>query len=109
MPAEVETPLFRVVQEAINNIARHAAARNVRIELEFFDYSVKVEVEDDGIGFDLDSTQMISPENGRGLGLMGMQERIELLGGEIIVKSNPGFGTLLIIQVPLLEGSMAYA
>ena len=62
-----------------------------------------------GLASTSDSTQMISPENGRGFGLMGMQERIELLGGEIIVKSNPGFGTLLMIQVPLLEGSMAYA
>ena len=109
LPAEVETALFRVVQEAINNIARHAAARNVRIEFEFDDQAVRVEVEDDGIGFDISSSQMISAENGRGLGLMGMQERIELLGGEIIVETNPGYGTLLKIQVPLREGSMAFA
>ena len=109
LPPEVETALFRVVQEAINNVARHAAARNVRIEFEFSDESVRVEVEDDGIGFDLNSSQMISPENGRGLGLMGMQERIELLGGEIIVETNPGLGTLLIIHVPISEGSMAIA
>jgi PAS domain S-box-containing protein len=109
MPAEVETALFRVVQEAINNVARHAAARNLRIELEFTDQSVKVEVEDDGIGFDIGSSQMISPEDGRGLGLMGMQERIELLGGEIIVETNPGLGTMLVIQVPLPEGSITFA
>jgi PAS domain S-box-containing protein len=109
LPAEVETALFRVVQEAINNVARHAAARNVRIEFEFEDQAVKVEVEDDGIGFDIGSSQTISPENGRGLGLMGMQERIELLGGEISVETNPGFGTLLVIQVPLVEGSLTFA
>ena len=109
LPTEVETALFRVVQEAINNVARHAAARNVRIEFEFNDQSVKVEIEDDGIGFDIGSSQMILPENGRGLGLLGMQERIELLGGEIIVETNPGFGTLLVIQVPLIEGSFTVA
>jgi len=102
LPAEIETALFRVVQEAITNIARHAMARNVRIAFAQEQDRVEVFIEDDGIGFDMVSVTL-SPDSGRGLGLLGMQERIELLGGHFHIDSAPGFGTRIRISVPVKE------
>jgi two-component system sensor histidine kinase UhpB len=102
LPTEVETALFRVVQETINNIARHAAARNARISFDFGDEAVTVEVEDDGIGFDIIELAL-SPDTGRGLGLMGMEERIEVLDGEIEIISAPSYGTHVHIRVPIVD------
>ncbi len=110
MSPEVETTLYRVLQEAINNIARHAAARNVEIHLgllEEEDDIALVSITDDGIGFDLTELSIETlkelqvPDNTRGLGLLGMQERIELLGGTLEIHSAPGSGTQIYIQVPL--------
>ena len=116
---EIETALYRVVQEAINNIARHAAARNVEIGLELYDGVAIVNITDDGIGFDvaelntgtiidIDNKDFLLSENTRGLGLLGMQERIELLGGELEIISVPGNGTQLHIRVPIQERSIIY-
>jgi len=99
---EVETAVFRVVQEAINNIARHAAARNVWIQLGFNYPNLTVTVEDDGIGFEPSSIHA-SPGSLRGLGLMGMRERLEILGGDLEFTSLPGQGTEITITVPLTE------
>jgi PAS domain S-box-containing protein len=100
LPSEVETALFRVVQEAITNIARHSAARNVHISFHFDDGRTAVVVRDDGIGFDV-VEMALSPDSGRGLGLMGMQERVELLGGELEIDTAPGYGTQIRICVPI--------
>lgn len=108
LPTEVETALFRVVQETVNNIARHAAARNAQISFDFGDEAVTVEVEDDGIGFDMIELTL-SPDSGRGLGLMGMQERIDVLDGEIEIISAPGYGTHVYIRVPIVERTEVYA
>jgi len=116
---EIETALYRVVQEAINNIARHAAARNVEIELLLNDDLAAVNITDDGIGFDLtelsmetiedfDSEDFQFSENTRGLGLLGMQERIELLGGDLKIETAPGSGTQIYICVPIQERSPVY-
>lgn len=116
---EIETTLYRVVQEAINNIARHAAARNVEILLELDEETAKVNIRDDGIGFDLAelNTTVIKDfeekdpnlsEDTRGLGIIGMQERIELLGGDLEILTAPGNGTQIHIRVPLRERSLAY-
>lgn len=117
LSSEIDTALYRVVQEAINNIARHAAARNVEIRLELDNGMALVSIVDDGIGFDLtelnigtikdldDSNSYLS-ENTRGLGLLGMQERIELLGGELEIDSVPGSGTRIYIRVPIEERSV---
>ena len=102
MPTEVETALFRVVQEAITNIARHSAARNARITFDFNDEAVTVDVADDGIGFDIIELAL-SPDSGRGLGLMGMRERVEVLDGEIEIISSFGYGTQVQIRVPIPE------
>lgn len=100
LPPDVEIALFRVLQEAISNIAEHARARQVEINFEFEPDQVSVTVEDDGIGFDLDEVAR-SPDMKRGLGLMGMWERMELVGGKVIVSSTPGEGTTLSIHAPL--------
>ena len=119
LPIDIETALYRVVQEAINNIARHAAARNVEIRLNMNSGLTEVSIIDDGIGFDLtelsietikeiDSKDFLLPANTRGLGLLGMQERIELLGGDLEIDSVPGSGTQIHIRVPIEERSLAY-
>jgi signal transduction histidine kinase len=116
---ETETALYRVVQEAVNNIARHAAARNVEITLFLNDSAASVKITDDGIGFDLaelsigtikdlDSQDLHLSENTRGLGLLGMQERIELLGGDLEIVSALGNGTQIHISVPIQERSPIY-
>jgi signal transduction histidine kinase len=108
LPSEVETALYRVIQEAIINITRHAAARNVGISINFWDDRVVVQVEDDGIGFDI--TQIaLSADSSRGLGLLGMEERLELLGGTLDINTMPGSGTSLHISVPLEMRSKVYA
>lgn len=102
LPAETETVLFRVIQEAITNIVRHALARNVRIVFAAQGDSAHVTIEDDGVGFDMVAVTL-TPDSGRGLGLLGMQERVALLGGELTIDSAPGYGTRIHITVPLKE------
>jgi len=99
---ETEIALFRVIQEAITNIARHAGARNVQICCQLSSNQAKVKITDDGVGFD--HTQVtISPETGHGLGILGMSERLELVGGDFEINSTPGEGTRIDIRVPLHE------
>lgn len=100
LPPETETAVFRVVQEAINNIARHALARNVHLTFSLGDDQMTMMIEDDGIGFDLMEVSVAS-ESGRGLGLIGMQERIQLVGGQLEIDTAPGYGTRIRIQVPI--------
>jgi PAS domain S-box-containing protein len=94
-PSEVETALYRVVQEALTNVARHARARQAIVILSRIDRSVMAVIEDDGDGFDLEATPQ-----GR-LGLLGMHERVAQLGGNLLVESSPGGGTSIIARVPL--------
>lgn len=90
---EVRTAVYRVIQEALQNAARHSSAREVNVALARRGSHLKVIVKDDGAGFD--------PAVTRGLGLLGMQERILQIGGEFRLTSAPGQGTLLAIDVPL--------
>jgi signal transduction histidine kinase len=108
LPPEMETCLFRVVQEAINNIVRHAAARNVSIFFSLNDRAVTVNIEDDGIGFNPIELTVLT-ESLRGLGLLSMRERVELVGGVLEIDSSPGAGTRIHIRVPLTERSYVYA
>ena len=100
---ELETTLFRVVQEAMSNVARHARAQNVFITLDFSNSRVVIEVEDDGEGFDLTAVSKTTDRE-RGLGLMGMQERVALFSGTMSIETAPGAGTQLRIEVPV-EGT----
>jgi len=96
---EVELLLFRIVQEALNNIRRHAKASDARVAIEFAEDKVKVTISDDGRGFSLSGRLDDLPRSGK-LGLAGMQERARLLGGTLEVKSTPGKGTTLIVEMP---------
>jgi signal transduction histidine kinase len=100
LPPEHETAIFRVVQEAIANIDRHAKAESVLIQGSVRDHELVVEVEDDGAGFDEHAFE--TPDRaGRGWGLLGMRERVEMLGGKLDIDSAPGQGTHLRLDVPL--------
>ena len=97
---EVETALFRVVQEAITNIARHSKADTALIQCAERDGKLTIEIEDDGEGFDLAGLPPPGSRQ-RGLGLLGMRERVELLGGALEVDSAPGQGVRILLTVPL--------
>lgn len=101
---EVETTLFRIVQEAIVNIARHARAENAFVFFRCVQDAVFTEIEDDGVGFDVSSLYMHTRSDfrdSRGLGILGMKERALLMGGEMEVCSEPGIGTRIEIRIPL--------
>jgi signal transduction histidine kinase len=95
LPKDMETALYRIVQEASTNIIRHAKASNVGILLERVEGRVMVFIEDDGIGFAPDLVK----ERDR-LGLVGMRERAEMLGGSLTIESTPGKGTSIVVEVP---------
>ena len=90
---DVETTLYRITQEALTNVVKHAQAKRVSIVLTRRNGSVAAVIEDDGRGFSADSED-------NGLGLLGMRERITLVGGRLDVESSPGSGTTLSIEVP---------
>jgi len=96
---EVELLLFRIIQEAFNNIRRHAQASEAQVAVEFAEDRTKVTIRDNGRGFELSGRIDDLPRSGK-LGLAGIQERVRLLGGTIEVQSTPGKGTTLIIEVP---------
>ncbi|MBI4785870.1 MAG: HAMP domain-containing protein [Chloroflexi bacterium] len=103
LPAVVETALFRVVQEAINNIARHSGARNAEVVFTSADQQIEIRIADDGCGFD--PTRLAgAPDGKRGLGLMGMQERMSVIGGEFQLCSAPGKGTVIRLTAPIQQG-----
>lgn len=104
---QLEITLFRIIQEVIVNIARHAEAENVFVVFKIAENSFNVDIEDDGKGFNLQSA-LKSTENGRGLGLLGMQERVLLLNGKLEIYSEPGSGTRVTIKIPLEEGEENY-
>jgi signal transduction histidine kinase len=95
LPAEVETTLYRIVQEALTNIVKHAEASNVSILLVRRESSATVVIEDDGKGFDPSATR------DEGLGLEGMRERAELHDGRLTIESKADLGTTLAVEVPL--------
>ena len=100
LPADVETAVFRVVQEALTNVLRHSGATSVLIQMARKDGALSIEVEDDGKGFEPEA--VATPESsGRGLGLLGIRERVELLGGSVTIDSTPGEGTRVAVSVPL--------
>ena len=93
---DVEIAMYRIVQEALTNVVRHAHASNVGILMEWKDNKVKVFIEDDGIGFETDLLERTDR-----LGLVGMRERAEMLGGALTIESTVGRGTSVIVEVPI--------
>jgi signal transduction histidine kinase len=94
-PAEIETACFRIVQEGLSNIVRHARARHVEVTLTAQDAVLEARVRDDGVGFNVERRRT-------GLGLVGMSERAEFAGGDLDIESAPGTGTTLRARFPLL-------
>jgi len=103
LPTEIETALFRVFQEALNNVRRHAHAKRVSISLACNPRGFEGQIVDDGQGFDLNSIQPTG-EHPRGLGLLGMQERVIQCGGELEIQSGHHEGTRISIIIPLEAG-----
>lgn len=97
LPPEIELGIFRVVQEAVRNAVRHASAHHLDVNIDFGPRRISVSVSDDGIGFDADIPQQ--SRNGH-FGLLGMSERVSLLGGRFDVRSAPGAGTVIRAAVP---------
>jgi signal transduction histidine kinase len=89
---EVESAVYRLVQEALTNVVKHAAARNVRVTVTASEGTVSIEVQDDGVGFTSDS-------RGSGFGLAGMRERVLLAGGSVTIDSGKG-GTRVRAELP---------
>jgi signal transduction histidine kinase len=95
LPPEHETAIYRVVQEALTNVVKHASAKHVSIVVAGSEKAVRAVIEDDGVGF--------APGRVRehALGLVGMRERAQLLGGRLEVESSPGSGTTVVVEIPL--------
>jgi len=97
IPPEIRIALFRVAQEALTNVAKHAHASKAKIVLRFDNASVGIRIEDDGRGFDLEKT---SQDDRKSWGLLGMEERATLLRGRFIIDSKPGMGTSVLVTIP---------
>jgi signal transduction histidine kinase len=100
LSSEAELTLFRIAQEALNNVRKHAEANSVVTVARLGDSAVKLTIEDDGIGFK-PPTLTDHPTAASKLGLIGMHERARLLGGTLVVDSAPGQGTKIIVDVPV--------
>jgi signal transduction histidine kinase len=96
LPSEIETVLYRVVQEALTNVVKHAQAEHVSVLLHVKGGRVAVVIEDDGRGF-------AEGDETTGIGLLGMRERVALVNGSVTVESSPGAGTTIVVEVPEAE------
>ncbi len=97
---ELQVTLFRIIQEVTTNIARHAQAKNVRIHIKNDENLFAMTIEDDGMGFDME-TVFENTLTGRGLGILGMQERAAQVNGTLMISSTPDRGTTVLCTVPL--------
>jgi signal transduction histidine kinase len=95
LPPDVETALYRIVQESLTNVVKHARAQRVSLVVQRRPRAVSVVIEDDGGGFDP------SALDDQGLGLVGMRERLALVGGRLAIESSEGHGTTIAVEVPL--------
>jgi signal transduction histidine kinase len=100
LPSDLETTCFRVAQEALTNIVRYARARSVSVELERGAAELRLAVRDDGVGFDVAAARARAAR-GQSSGLLGMQERVDLLGGQMRIESAPGQGAAIFVWLPL--------
>jgi signal transduction histidine kinase len=104
LPQPIETAVYRIVQEALTNVLKHAGANRVSVILEHRQNQLLTIVEDDGQGFDVEAVRLVTGE-GRGLGLLGMQERVALVGGNLKIESQPRAGTTLVTRIPVFAFS----
>jgi two-component system sensor histidine kinase DegS len=99
----ISLTVFRIVQEALNNAAKHSRAQNIIVNLEFLSEELKLHIYDNGIGFDTEKLKIKSDDITSGFGLISMKERVELLSGEMNISSEPGKGTRLNIMIPFMQ------
>ena len=102
LPPHIETTLYRVILEALNNILKHARARRVSLVLEYRQGRLLAILEDDGCGFKVEEA-LNAPTAERRLGLTGMRERIESVGGKLDIESSPDAGTTLVARIPVVN------
>ncbi|MFY9416212.1 MAG: sensor histidine kinase, partial [bacterium] len=108
LASAVEVGLFRIIQEALHNVSKHARAASARVTLTYGQEQLLLSVRDDGRGFDLREVERGGRAGGH-FGLISMRERAELLGGRFEVKSAPGQGTRITVAVPITEGEEEWA
>jgi len=97
---ETELLLFRIVQEALRNIAKHAEATRAEVEVKFDEDRIAITINDNGKGFEPPESLGALTPTGK-LGLAGMQERVQLLGGRLKLESKPGEGTKIFVEAPV--------
>jgi signal transduction histidine kinase len=102
LPPETETTFFRIAQEGIGNIIKHANATHGTLHLSFEESCVCLNIADDGKGFDV--AKALEPGARRAWGLLGIQERATLAGGSLIIDSTPGKGSVIVVSVPIHQG-----
>lgn len=100
MPRHLEVALFRIAQEALNNVAKHSHASKVTVSIVLDGDQVELTIEDDGVGFDADSA-LTQAAGAGGVGLAGMQERVALLGGSLTIASEAGGGAFVRVTAPI--------
>ncbi len=100
LAAPLEVALFRIVQECLTNACRHSQSPKIRVELSQLENRVRLTVQDWGVGFDPQEVK------GERFGLRGIRERVRLLGGAADINSSPGKGTIITVELPLLEGDI---
>ena len=93
LPEEIGISLFRILQEALTNVLKHARASKVKVNLNNMDSGVLLSIKDNGRG-------MAEPAVSNGIGLLGIRERVDLLGGNFKINTQPGIGTQLVISIP---------
>ena len=98
--SEIETTLYRIIQEALNNVAKHSGATRVALVLRRTAGHVQAIIEDDGRGFDARRAPQSGNGSGR-LGLLGIQERLGMVGGDFKVESAPERGATLLVRIPI--------
>jgi len=96
LPSGTEATIFRIVQECYQNISKHSRASRVNLRLRSTDTLLELNVEDDGVGFDVD----LAVAQAKSFGLKGMRERVALLGGRLEIRSSPGHGTTIAVRLP---------
>jgi signal transduction histidine kinase len=99
LPPEVEITLYRITQESLTNVVRHAKADHARVELAYGNRYARLQVSDDGVGFD--AATVLEGETQVAWGLVGIRERVQLAGGECRIESKPGEGTTVTVEIPL--------
>jgi len=102
LPEETETHLYRIAQEALTNVARHSGAKRVEMKLESQGDAIQLSIEDDGRGLPA------APQDGRGMGMIGMRARARSAGGDVSVRSRPGQGVVIEVRVPLQHGTYSH-